>query len=106
MTTTFSLTVFAWIFFRAENMGHALSYISGIFSTSLLMTPEIKPSDKMIGLIVLFFIIEWFGRGQQHALARLCYNLPRPIRWAVYYYLIFAIFIYVEKQQQFIYFQF
>ena len=33
---TFGLTVFAWIFFRAENIGHALSYISGMFSTSIL----------------------------------------------------------------------
>ena len=33
---TFGLTVFAWIFFRAENIGHAFSYISEIFSTSLI----------------------------------------------------------------------
>jgi D-alanyl-lipoteichoic acid acyltransferase DltB (MBOAT superfamily) len=29
---TFGLTVFAWIFFRANNVTHAMSYISGIFS--------------------------------------------------------------------------
>ena len=31
MLTTFTLTVFAWIFFRAENIGHAFSYIKEIF---------------------------------------------------------------------------
>ena len=31
MLLTFGLTVFAWIFFRAENIGHAISYISEIF---------------------------------------------------------------------------
>ena len=32
MVITFGLTVFAWIFFRAEDINHAISYISGIFS--------------------------------------------------------------------------
>ena len=30
MLTTFMLTVFAWIFFRAENLNHAFSYVRGI----------------------------------------------------------------------------
>lgn len=37
---TFGLTVFAWIFFRAENIGHAISYISEIFSSSLFTIPK------------------------------------------------------------------
>ena len=41
MGTTFSLAVFAWIFFRAENVNHAFSFISGIFSKSFLIcTPN------------------------------------------------------------------
>ena len=32
MLTTFTLTVFAWIFFRAENISHAFDYIGEIFS--------------------------------------------------------------------------
>jgi D-alanyl-lipoteichoic acid acyltransferase DltB (MBOAT superfamily) len=36
---TFSLTVLAWIFFRAENMAHAFDYIAGIFSFQGLLTP-------------------------------------------------------------------
>lgn len=106
MLTTFGLTVFAWIFFRAENLGHAFNYIAEIFSSSLFMRPEIKPHDRTTGIIVLFFIIEWLGRDQQYALARLRLKLPQPVRWAVYYLLIFVIFAYVEKHQQFIYFQF
>lgn len=31
MLLTFGLTVFAWIFFRAENVGHAISYISKFY---------------------------------------------------------------------------
>jgi D-alanyl-lipoteichoic acid acyltransferase DltB (MBOAT superfamily) len=106
MTTTFGLTVFAWIFFRADSLGHAWNYISGIFLPTLFMKPEIKPHDKTIGLIILFLIIEWLGREQEYALERLRFKLPQPLRWAVYYFFIFAIFAYVEKHQQFIYFQF
>jgi hypothetical protein len=106
MTTTFGSTVFAWIFFRADSLGHAWNYISGIFSPTLFMKPEIKPHDKTIGLIILFLIIEWLGREQEYALERLRFKLPQPLRWAVYYFFIFAIFAYVEKHQQFIYFQF
>ena len=35
MLLTFGLTVFAWIFFRAENIGHAFNYISEILSKSI-----------------------------------------------------------------------
>ena len=33
MSITFALTLFAWIFFRAENVQHAFQYISQIFSS-------------------------------------------------------------------------
>jgi len=38
MLLTFGLTVFAWIFFRAENIGHAISYVSEILSPSLFQS--------------------------------------------------------------------
>jgi D-alanyl-lipoteichoic acid acyltransferase DltB (MBOAT superfamily) len=110
IATTFGLTVLAWIFFRAENVGHALSYISGIFSKSLITVPDfpgIGGAVITLCFLVVFFVIEWNGREQQYAIARFGSNLPRPIRWAVYYSIIIAIFAYgpVEKQA-FIYFQF
>ena len=53
---TFSLTVFAWIFFRAESLTHALHYIKGIFQYSIFSVPEILPIPVLI-LIVLFIEI-------------------------------------------------
>lgn len=53
MLTTFTLTVFAWIFFRAENLNHAFGYIEGIFSKSIFEIP--KFSGKSDSLIVLYF---------------------------------------------------
>jgi D-alanyl-lipoteichoic acid acyltransferase DltB (MBOAT superfamily) len=104
---TFSLTVFAWIFFRAENVGHAISYISEIFSFSLFTLPKIDPSAKItIVLIVLFTIIEWFGRDQQYAIARIGLNWSRILRWSFYIVLVIFIVQYAGSGQKFIYFQF
>ena len=102
---TFSLTVFAWIFFRAENLGHALTYISGIFSKSLFLIPSVRP-DYLFFLLIVFMIIEWIGREENYAIANLGLKWKRPIRYAMYYALIMAIFWFGGKEQQFIYFQF
>jgi len=106
---TFTLTVFAWIFFRADSIPHALDYISGIFSSSLLSIPHLEGArDACITgvLIVFFIVIEWKGRMHQYALANLELKWRKTIRYAMYYLLIFLIFWFGGKEQQFIYFQF
>jgi D-alanyl-lipoteichoic acid acyltransferase DltB (MBOAT superfamily) len=106
---TFGLTVFAWVFFRAESIGHALNYLSTIFSKSLFTIPDfdgMKTALITILLIIVFIIIEWFGREEQYAIANLNEKWGKSIRWLFYYSLIFAIFYFGGKQQQFIYFQF
>lgn len=105
MTLTFTLAVLAWIFFRAENITHAFSYISGIFSRSLFSIPTITPRLLML-LIVIFMVIEWLGREQQYAIAKLGLKWKSPLRYAMYYAIIIAIFWFAGKDQQFIYFQF
>ncbi|WP_417371360.1 MBOAT family O-acyltransferase [Gelidibacter japonicus] len=102
---TFSLTVFAWIFFRAENIGHAFSYIKRMLSMSLLSFPNIKPSYLLI-LLFAFILIEWVGRKQQYALENLWRDKPIYLRWGFYYLLIVCMYVYGIKEQEFIYFQF
>ena len=105
MLSTFLLTMLAWIFFRAENLGHAFEVIAGIFSSSLFTVPSEVP--KLTLLLLCFFVsIEWLGRDGQYAIERLGLNVKAPIRWAFYYMLIIAIFSFAGKQQEFIYFQF
>lgn len=109
MLLTFSLTVFAWIFFRAENMGHAFSYISEILSPSLFSSPYYPGIGLAIPTVILtalFVLIEWFGREGQYAIQNLGLKWKRPIRYAMYYAIIIAIFWFGGKEQQFIYFQF
>ena len=106
---TFSLTVFAWIFFRSNTIDQALGYISRIFSASFFSVPLVKVDmyDSYIyALVVLFIIIEWLGREQKYALAQVMPNKPKVYRWAFYYLLIVIIFIFAGSNQEFIYFQF
>ena len=109
MLLTLGLTVFAWIFYRAENIGHALRYIHGIFSSSLFQIPELPELRKDITLfvIVIFFIaVEWYGRESQFAIANIGLKWKRVFRWSFYAFIIFLIVINRGSQQAFIYFQF
>ncbi|TXB61411.1 MBOAT family O-acyltransferase, partial [Phaeodactylibacter luteus] len=109
MILTFGLTVFAWIFFRAENIGHAISYISKILSSSLFEIPKfsgMRNALTTIILVAIFVLIEWKGRKDQYAIAHLGIKWKPPIRYAMYYAIVIAIFWFSGKEQQFIYFQF
>lgn len=106
---TFCLTVFAWIFFRANNVTHALSFISEIFSKSLLTIPHFPGIGKTLPIVILtciFFIVEWLGREQQYAISNLGRKWYKPLRWSMYYVIILTIFWFGGKEQPFIYFQF
>ena len=104
MGFTFFLTLIAWVFFRADNILQALSYLKQMFSNTLFSWVEIFPSTIL--LLVLFFIfIEWFGRSNAHAFENLNF-LNKPLRWSFYALLIVLIFSFTGEQQQFIYFQF
>lgn len=103
---TFSLTVIAWIFFRANNLHHALAYISQMLSIRLISIPEIFPF-KIIFLIILFMIIEWLGRENKYAIEKLFFKYSPILRWTFYILIIFMVFTYtLDDKPQFIYFQF
>ncbi len=110
MLITFGLTVIAWIFFRAESIAHAVNYISEIFSPSLISIPRFSGRGGALTVILLVFgfvIIEWFGREQQYAIARLGLKYGRFVRWAMYAFLIFLTGIFMRSEETpFIYFQF
>ena len=106
MIITFGLTVFAWIFFRAESVMHAWIYLKGIFNRSLFSIPEIRPTNLLV-LIIFFIIIEWMGRRQKFALETLLIKKSKVIKWGFYMLIITLVFVFSsEKQQEFIYFQF
>lgn len=106
MVSTFILTVFAWIFFRAENITEALFYIQNIFNKSLFGLPSVRPSYLII-IITLFLIIEWIGRHDTHTFERILLSKPKVVKWFFYLTIGFCIIIFSsEESQGFIYFQF
>ncbi|MFD1016353.1 MBOAT family O-acyltransferase [Winogradskyella rapida] len=110
MLRTFLLTVLAWIFFRAENMQHALSYIAGIFNTSFFTVPSfatMKPLELLVVPLIFFFLLlEWFGRDSEFGLQRIGLKWNRVFRWGLYTGIVICLFLFSTKEQTFIYFQF
>lgn len=104
MGTTFVLTVFGWIFFRADNIHQAFSYIGHIFSKSLLFSPEDSGAEHILPVLLIMVIVEWLQREKQHGLEAI--KMPTVLRWSVYYGITFAILGYIGQGQQFIYFKF
>ncbi len=106
---TFGLTVFAWIFFRANNLHHALGIVAQIFSKSVFKIPYYKDgtmSIPTICLVLIFVLIEWIGRENQYAIASIVSKKPKFLRWGFYYLILIVIFVFAGSNQQFIYFQF
>ncbi|MCT2564062.1 MBOAT family O-acyltransferase [Chryseobacterium herbae] len=105
MLVTFGLTVLAWVFFRAENVGDAFSYLYHMFSYSLFAIPTIS-AGKIAILIVFFVWIEWLGREENFAIKTIGSNWNSKWRYIFYHIIAISIFCFAGKEQQFIYFEF
>ncbi len=106
---TFLLVVLGWIFFRADNIHEAFDYFSIIFSKSLIQKPYVFGIGiERIFLTLLFiatmFVIEWLNRAKDVPV----YFLTKKnwINWSIIFIIAMMIFLFGEKQQEFIYFQF
>lgn len=114
IAVTFSLTVFAWIFFRAASLRHAFDYIAGLFKGLFSRSAYLQTLDFVsfkVGfmlpvLILAFLLVEWRGRDRKYAIENIGIKYPKMIRWSFYYAIVIAIFMFTGKEAQFIYFQF
>lgn len=106
MTITFVITAFAWIFFKADTIGQAVSYIGHIFSKSLISIPQSIDAGEIVPFIVLLVLVEWLQRDKQHGLDLQNVRIPLVVRWPIYYGLIMMILGHYGGQQSFIYFRF
>lgn len=106
MLITFLLTVVAWVFFRAETIGHAFAYFQSMFTETIFSLPTVRPTDIII-LILFFMTIEWIGRKQKYAIETFLLKKSKPIRWSFYMSLVALVIVFSnEAPQEFIYFQF
>ena len=109
MSATFLLTVLAWIFFRAENLPHAIQYLTQLFSGpwGVPRFDGIQRLPVLALLMVLFIAVEWTGRTREHPLATCTAIRSRAVRWSIYAFIIFLIGMYMPAEESpFIYFQF
>jgi len=102
ISLTFALTCLAWVFFRAESVTHAFAYLTNMADASLLTVPSYL---RVLPFVLILILIEWPQRNKLHPLE--IQHFPRPLRWGIYYVLLFAILYYQPNQAiDFIYFQF
>ena len=116
--TTFSLICFAWIFFRARNVGEAWYIITHLFSGlgSLLSLQGIENNLRGLGFDRYDYVIAFLAIAfmevvhliQRHGgIRHMLSTRPAWMRWVAYYAIILGIILFgVFNKSQFIYFQF
>jgi D-alanyl-lipoteichoic acid acyltransferase DltB (MBOAT superfamily) len=108
---TFLLVTIGLVIFRAENIGQFLEYFSSIFDFSLPSLDDfsgtgMRSAIAPILFALVLFVIEWIYKDSEYPLAQLGIKWKSPLRYAMYYAIILAIFWFGGEEQQFIYFQF
>jgi D-alanyl-lipoteichoic acid acyltransferase DltB (MBOAT superfamily) len=108
--STFGITMLAWVFFRAESLTHAISYLDSMFNLDLFSIPHIMDMPKVkisLVLLTLFVCIEWLGREGAFAIDVLEKKLNGVQRLILYSFIVFLIGMYSPTSENpFIYFQF
>lgn len=106
---TFILIMLTYILFRSNSITDAINSFSEIVSPSLFTFPNFTGMGKAFSTLILigiFMLIEWAGRNEKYAIAQLGLKWKRSLRYTFYYMIIFSIFWFGAKEQQFIYAQF
>lgn len=111
---TFCLVVVAWVFFRSPDVSSAVEYIKLMMLGSLNMSTYPLLLNYLIHqvtifgliLLILFIIIEWYGRTGKYALECLFLEKKKSYRMFVYYSLVILVIYFSGSEQEFIYFQF
>jgi alginate O-acetyltransferase complex protein AlgI len=110
MGFTFLLILVSWVFFRADNLGHAWQYLSKMLLLHLWTFPEMLGQGLVLGTLVMIFgfmVVEWLGRRCSFGLQGVLHGKPLGWRWAMYALLLFLILLfYPTENTPFIYFQF
>ncbi|MFK7935343.1 MAG: MBOAT family protein [Saprospiraceae bacterium] len=107
MLLTFTLVCIAWIFFRAENLTHAVEYLTQLFTNFSVQPRLFRTNLFLLFGIGILFLIEWLQREQPHAFAFKETSVPKLARAAIYIATAFAILLFLpQKETTFIYFQF
>lgn len=109
MLLTFMLVVVGWIIFRAESIGDAWHYISGLCAGDVLLAPYqffVYPHNLTGCFVLVMLAVEWLQRSADHGL-QISGIRFEWLRWLIYLALIAAMLMFKSfENSQFIYFQF
>ena len=104
---TFTLIGSTWVFFRAESVEHAFSYLQQMATVSMSLPPSglLIDSIRIAPLITFLFISEWYWRNRCYPFEGIR-STKRARRW--FFYLLVGALIVCSKEsdESFIYFQF
>jgi D-alanyl-lipoteichoic acid acyltransferase DltB (MBOAT superfamily) len=108
---TFLIWTTSLIIFRADTINQAWNYFSNIFSKSILTIPKFNIHDLDLIIIitvyiVIFMIIEWYGRETPYPLFQMEKKANRYTRWFIYIIIILSIITFAGGAKTFIYVQF
>ena len=112
MLLNFLLVTIGFIILRAQNIGQAWQYFSGIFNLSIFSVNFsqfrfLNSNVIAVSFSLLLIGLEWYAREDDYAIANFGLQWYRPLRIAFYYSLIFLIILCSpDVQNQFIYFKF
>ena len=102
---TFSIYAVLCVFFRSESLTQAFFILERIFSFETEVHYSSLIGVKLIYLIVMI-VAEISTRKLEFPFQNLDVRLAKPVRWMLYYLIIFFIIRYAEPKEAFIYFQF
>jgi len=110
---TFSLTTFAWIFFRSKTVFDALQFIKGIFTSSnffKIQTAKTYILDirPLFIYLTFFLIIDWYYRHEDVVFNKSSTSkISKIFKYFVYTFTVISIILSIKNQStSFIYFQF
>jgi len=105
MAWTFSMVCVAWVFFRAENVGEAVDYISRALNPIFLIQRPQFVSGTALVYVATLLIGDWFRRDGQMPQWWFSKQIL-PIRWSIRILGFGFILKNFVVQADFIYFQF
>ena len=105
MVSTFALVCVTWVFFRADTVGDAWGYLTGLFSNPLMPKNFAWFRYDIRIALILFLGLEWVGRYQFNWLERLQGKWYRYPAYLLTGFLIVFWGVFTEAKE-FIYFQF
>ena len=100
---TFALVTVGNIIFRTDSVGQAFEYLLGITNGGWFF---VEPGwRQIICFIFVMILVEWIQRQKQHGLDISAIK-SHVLKFAIYYVLIAALFVFGRTAEVFIYFQF